>query len=336
MAITIKDIARYAGVSLGTVSKVINNTGNVSDELRLRVEAIIDKLNYRPSALARNIRRNRTDIISLIIPQILNSFYVQVIDLIEKRINASGYTLLLCNSDENLDTELKYLRTFSTMRIAGLLLASAGRNREDQLRVELSSYEALDIPVVLIVRVMETLHFDTVVLNNLNGAYKATRYLIEQGHRRIGIISSSIHTSASRERIDGYLKALEEHELPHDSSLIHVGGWTLDSGYQIVNRLLSQVNPPTAIFVASNVQMLGAIEALKERGIRIPQDIALICFDDTLWSSFSDPPITVVRPDTENLCNEAVDLLFARINGEYAGRPRRRVVATELVIRKSV
>ncbi|RKX73270.1 MAG: LacI family transcriptional regulator, partial [Spirochaetes bacterium] len=331
MAITIKDIARYAGVSLGTVSKVINNTGNVSEELRLRVEAVIEKLDYRPSDLARNIRRNKTNIISLIIPQILNSFYVQVIDLIEKKINDRGYTLLLCNSDENLDTELKYLRTFSTMRIAGLLLASAGLNQQEKLRSELSSYEALDIPVVLIIRAMEGMPFDTVALDNVNGAYKATRYLIENGHKRIGIISSSIHTSASRERIDGYIKALEEYKLPNDSNLIHVGGWSLDSGYQIVNRLLSMANPPTAIFVASNVQMLGAIKALKERGIRIPQDIALICFDDTLWSSFLDPPITVVRPYTETLCEQSIDLLFSRINTEYTGVPRCKVVPTELI-----
>ncbi len=336
MSITIKDIARYAGVSLGTVSKVINNNGNVSEELRLRVEAVIDKLNYRPSALARNIRRNKTNIIGLITPQIVNSFYVQVIDLIEKKINESGYTLLLCNSDENLDTELKYLMTFSTMRIAGLLLASAGRTQENRLRSELSSYLDLDIPVVLIVRAMEALPFDTVVLDNVNGAYKATCFLIENGHRRIGIISSSIHTSASQERIDGYVKALEEHQLLNDSSLIHVGGWTLDSGYQIVNRLLSLADPPTAIFVASNVQMLGAIKALKEHGMRIPQNIALICFDDTLWSSFSDPPITVVRPSTEILCTEAIDLLFSRINGEYTGDPRWKIVPTELIIRNSV
>lgn len=336
MAVTIKDIAKLCGVSLATVSKVLNNKGYVSEELRLRVEAVIDKTNYRPSALARGIRRNTTNIIGLIIPQILNSFYVQVIDLIEKKINEKGYTLLLCNSGENLDTEMKYLKMFSTMRVAGLLLASAGRGQVERLERELSTYLTLKIPVVLIVRDIEKLVFDKVLLDNVNGAYDATRYLIENKHRRIGIISSSVRTSASDERIRGYMKALEECEVPHDSKLIHVGGWTLDSGYQIVNQLLSLANPPTAIFVASNVQLLGALEALKEKGIRIPEDISLICFDDTLWSSFTDPPITVVRPSTETLCMLAIELLYSRMNGIYCGEPRRELVPTELVIRNSV
>ena len=336
MAVTIKDIADYAGVSVGTVSKVLNNQGNVSDKLRLRIESVIEKFNYRPSAMARNIKKNKTDIVSLIIPQILNSFYVQIIDLIEKQVNEKGYTLMLCNSAESFDTELKYLKTFSTMRIAGLILATSGLKHEERVQSELVTFTGLNIPIALIVRSLERHAFDTVVIDNVKGAYQATRCLIRNNHRRIGIISSSVHTSSSQERIRGYMKALEEFQIPHDTSLIHIGGWTLDSGYRLTNQLLSLADPPTAIFVASNVQMIGAIKALKEKKINMPEDMSLICFDDTDWSSFVDPPITVVRPLTRELCQMTTDFLFSRIEGTYLGIPRKQVVPTEIVIRESV
>ena len=336
MAITIKDIAKYAGVSVGTVSKVINNQGNVREDLRLRVESIIEKLNYRPSALARSIKRSRTDTIGLIIPKIMNSFYIQVIELTERIVNKKNYTLFLGNSDEDIETEVRYLRKFSTMRIDGLILASVGKINEAKIQAELSSYSALSIPVVLLVRRLPNIDFDMVMLDNTNGAYKATRYLLDRGHKRIGIISSSIQTSAGQERIDGYMKALEELQIPHDSKLIHFGGLTIEGGYQKTNELLGLDNPPSAIFVASNFQLLGALRALKGKNVNIPDEISLICFDDTEWSSFADPPLTVVKPLTEELCHVATKYLFERIDGEYSGERRRKIIPTELVVRMSV
>jgi len=336
MSITIKDVARLAGVSVGTVSKVINKQGNVREDFRLRVEAIIEKLNYTPSGLARSVKLNRSQIVGLIVPHILNSFYVQVIDMLERELSEQGYTLFLGNSAEDLDTELMYLRNFAEMRIGGLILASTGRIDETRVKNELRIYDHLRIPIVLIVRVLTKLQLDTVALDNYNGAYRATRYLIDQGHRRIAIISSSSHTSASEERINGYITALEEARLPYESDLIHVGGWTLDSGYEATKKLLGSTTRPTGLFMASNIQTLGALRAVKENGIRIPQDISLICFDDTPWSSLMEPPLTVIRPLTRNLCEIATSLLFDRMSGKYDGPPRSHVVPTELVIRGSV
>lgn len=150
------------------------------------------------------------------------------------------------------------------------------------------------------------------------------------------MISSSINTSAGAERIEGYMKALEEFQIPYDRELVHMGGITLDSGYIITDKLLRLPNAPSAIFVGTNFQLLGTLRSLKERDIKIPEDISLICFDDTEWSSFADPPLTVIEPYSEDLCKLAAELLFNRIDGTYSGEGRHRVIPTRLVVRKSV
>lgn len=336
MALTIKDIANYAGVSIGTASKVLNNQGNVREDLRFRVQAVIEKLNYRPSALARGMKIKRTHTIGLIIPKIINTFYVKVIELIEKEVHNRNYTLILGNTEEDLEREISCLQTFSNMRVDGLILASAGRTQEGRIQREISSYRELNIPVVLIVRRLPNTDLDTIELENREGAYQATRYLIENGHRRIGMISSSMNTSAGPERVEGYMKALEESRIPFDRELVHMGGLTLDSGYIITNTLLGLPNPPSAIFVGTNFQLLGTLRSLKEKHITVPEDISLICFDDTEWSSFADPPLTVIEPYSEDLCKMAAQLLFDRIDGTYSGEGRFRVIPTKLVVRESV
>jgi len=336
MTVTIKDIAKYSGVSVGTVSKVLNEQGNVKENLRVRVQAVIDKFNYRPNSLARGMKINKTNTIGLIIPKITNSFYVQIIELIEKEVNERSYTLVLGNTNEDVDREINCLRTFSNMRVDGLILASTGRNQELRIQEEIFSYQSLGIPVVLISRRLPNTHIDTVELENEQGAYTATRYLIENGHRRIGIISSSAQTSAGEERINGYMRALEEYQIPYESALVHMGGLSLDSGNVITNQLMDLPNPPSAIFVGSNFQLFGTLQALKEKAIRIPEDISLICFDDTMWSMFADPPLTVIEPDTVNFSKAAVDLLFDRIEEGFAGEGRNRIFPTNLVVRESV
>ncbi len=336
MSLTIKDIAKFAGVSVGTASKVINNQGNVKENLRIRVMAVVDKFNYRPSSLARGMKINRTKTIGLIIPKISNTFYVKVIELIEKEVNSRNYTLVLGNSSEHIEREINCLRTFSNMRVDGLILASTGLNQANRIQKELSSFQTLDIPIILISRMLPDIDVDTVELENTNGSYQATRYLIENGHRRIGMISSSSHTSAARQRIKGYMMALEEFKLPHESALVHMGGLTSDSGYVIMNQLLSLPKRPTAVFVGSNFQLLGTLRALKEKSIRIPEDMSLICFDDTEWGAFSEPPLTAIEPKTDIFSKKAVDLLFERIDATYLGKSKHIKVSTKLVARKSV
>ena len=335
-SITLKDIARLADVSLGTASNVINSRGNVSNDLRIRVESVIKKIGYRPSAIARSIKQKKTMVIGLIIPKIKNVFYIQVIDSIEKLIQSKGYTLLLGNTDENIETEIGYLQAFARMRVDGLILASSGRKDFSRIMPELLSFSALGIPIILIVRSLFDGQFDTLALDNTGGSCNATRYTLEQGHRRIAIISSAEHTSACQERIAGYLRALKEYDLPADPDLIRISDLRPDCGYILTRELLNLPSPPTALFVASNFPLIGCLKALHELGKRIPEDISIICFDDPDWGPYLNPPLTAIRPDNESLCSKAVCYLFDRITKNYGGVPRTEVVGTELIIRESV
>ncbi|ORC30704.1 hypothetical protein B4O97_17860 [Marispirochaeta aestuarii] len=335
-SLTLKDIAHLAGVSVGTASKVINGVGNVSLERRIRVEAVIEKLGYRPSALARSIKRRKTMVIGLIIPKIKNAFYIQIIDAIEKLVQKKGYTLFLGNSDENLSTEIGYLQTFAALRVDGLILASAGRIDPGKIMRELDTFKSMSIPVVSIVRQLDGSQLDTVLLDNVQGAYEATKHVLEMGHRRIAIISSPEHTSASRERIEGYSRALEEYKLPYTRDMIKVSEAIPESGYRITKEIIGMRNPPTALFVASNYPLIGSLQALRDTGRTIPDDISLICFDDPEWSPYIDPPLTAVHPNTDELCTAAVNTLMERINGDSSGQPVSVRIPTQLIVRKSV
>jgi len=334
--LTIKEIAKFAGVSTGTVSKVINKQGNVKETLRLRVEAVVDKFNFSPSYFARGMKIQRTHTIGLIIPKITNSFYVQVIELIEREANNRNYTIILGNSNEDIEREISCLKTFLNMRVDGLILASTGINEAFRIKEQLSFYEATNIPAGLISRKLPTIVSDIVELQNEEGAYQATCHLLEKGHRRVGLISSSSRTSASQERVTGYMKALEKFRLPCETALVHIGGLTSDSGYEIASRLISLPNPPTAIFVGSNYQLLGTLRAFKDNNVQIPEDISLVCFDDTEWGCFANPPLTAIDPDTASFSKTAIDLLFDRIENNYAGPVRQIKIPTKLIVRESV
>lgn len=336
VSITLKDIAREAGVSLGTASNVINGRDIVSEKLRRRVEDVVERLGYRPSALARSIKRNRSMVIGLIIPKIKNSFYIQIIDMVEKLVQAHGYTFLLGNSDEELDVEVSYLRTFATMRVDGLLLASSGRKDPPRINKELAALKQLGIPIVFIVRFLDSEHGDSVVIDNEGGAYNATLHALDNGHRRVAILSSPIHTSASMERIKGYRRAFLDRGLIPDHFLERIGEESPDSGYLITQELLNLTDRPSLLFVATNYHLIGCLRAVHDAGLQIPSDISVICFDDPEWSPYLNPPLTAVRPDTEALCWTAVNFLLDRIEERYSGGIRCHVVPTSFIQRSSV
>jgi DNA-binding LacI/PurR family transcriptional regulator len=201
---------------------------------------------------------------------------------------------------------------------------------------ELMSIHALGIPIVNIVRSFQDERFDTIAIDNEGGAFRATEYALEQGHRRIAIISSPEHTSACSERIAGYLRALEKYKVSYRKELIRFSDPGPESGYRTTKELCCLPAPPTALFIASNFPLLGSLRALKELGIKAPRDISLICFDDPDWGPYLNPPLTAIRPDTDALCSSAVGYLFDRITNKYDGAARKSVIGTELIIRNSV
>jgi LacI family transcriptional regulator len=326
---TMKEVAKLAGVSVATVSRVLNDKPNVSPELRSRVLQAVEKLSYQRNRVARSLRAKTSLIIGLIISDIQNPFFTSVVRGVEDVAYDHGYTLLLCNSDEDPDKERLYIDIMLAERVAGVIISPVA---------EVDNYSSVllqaGVPVVAMDRRMRDLEVDTVVVNNVEGVYQAVGHLIEQGHRRIGFIGGPTRTTTGRERQEGYQKALAEHGLGLEQGLVKIGDFKQDSGYQMTCELLEMDDPPTAIFTANNLMTLGALNAIHEKRLSIPQEVAIVGFDDMSWAPSLAPPLTAVAQPTYELGRTAADLLLRRIGDPH--RPTEQIcLEADLVVRES-
>ncbi|RMF01550.1 MAG: LacI family transcriptional regulator [Chloroflexi bacterium] len=351
--VSIKDVAQRAGVSTATVSHVINQTRFVRDQTRQRVVEAIEELNYQPSAIARGLATNATQTIGLIISDITNPFFTAVARGVEDELNRHGYHTIFCNTDEDPNREDEYLRLLFAHQIDGLLIAPTGVQSD-----RLTRMAEADIPIVLLDRTTPGLDAPLVQVDNEAGGYYATKYLLELGHRRIGVLRGLETISTQVVRVEGYKRALREAGIPVDDQLIvradpqyHVNQvppralhsnrppvkltnlQMTPSAFEVLNQLLDLPERPTAIFVTNNQMTLGALHALKERGLKCPQDISLISFDDHDWASLFSPPLTVISQPTYHLGKTAAGMLMRLIKGEPAPAPT--TLPVELVIRES-
>jgi DNA-binding LacI/PurR family transcriptional regulator len=268
----------------------------------------MEELGYQPSRVARRLRVKSTQILGLIISDIANPFFTSVVRGIEDVAYANQYSLLLCNSDEDPARESLYVDVLQAERVAGIVISPADENS--------TSCEPLlrnDVPIVAMDRRLRSFDVDTVLVDNVKGAYQATSHLIRLGHRRIGLIGGPTRITTGRERLEGYEKALNEHGLEADQRLIKVGDFKQESGYQRACELLEMDDPPTAIFTANNLMTLGALNAIHEKGLNIPRDVAIVGFDDMPWAPSLDPPLTAVAQPTYELGCTAANLLLQRI-----------------------
>ena len=349
--VRIKDVAKYAGVSTATVSHVINQTRFVSEETRQKVLAAIETLNYQPSAIARGLATNATQTIGLIIADVTNPFFTAVARGVEDEITRHGYHTIFSNTDEDPEREDEYLRLLSARQIDGLIIAPARAHSERLLRMS----EA-NVPIVLIDRAATGVQAPLVRVDNEGGAYRAVKYLIELGHRRIGILMGMETISTHMMRLKGYKRALEEAGLPIDEALIaRTDTWfylppqvdlstspppksltnvqMTPATFDALQHLLDLPHRPTAIFVTNNQMTLGTLHLLKEQKLRCPEDISLISFDDHEWAPLFTPPITVIRQPTYHLGQTAACLLMQLIKGEEVEYPSPLPV--EFIIRES-
>ncbi|ACI18412.1 LacI family DNA-binding transcriptional regulator [Dictyoglomus thermophilum] len=328
---TMKDVARLAGVSISTVSHVINKTRYVEPETREKVYQAIKTLGYRPNILASSLRKRVTNTIGLIISNITNLFYPEVVRGVEDLLAKYNYNLILCNSDEDVEKEKNYIEVLFSRRVDGLIITPS---KSSETRENLDLFREKNIPVVLVDRKIEGLEEDVVLADNIEGTYEAISYLISLGHKRIGIITGPLDTTTGCERLEGYLKALEDKGIKKDDNLIYEGDFKKEGGYKGVEALLNINNPPTAIFTSNNLMALGALKKITELGLKIPQDLSLISFDDMDWFPYFSPPLTAVYQPAYELGETAVKLLFERLK---RGRKKRKEVRlpTKLIIRES-
>ena len=330
--VTVRDVARRAGVSTSTVSHVLNRTRFVSDDLRDRVVAAMRELHYYPNAAARMLSLKRSNALGLIVSDIRNPFFASIARGVEDVAQEHGYTVVLCNSDEDLAKESACLKTLESRQVDGVLLASAGLADEHVSRLVLAGY-----PVVLVDRDLPDLRTPAVLLDNEGAAYSAVRHLIERGHGRIGMLSGRGAISTTTERVAGYERALREAGLELDDRLVISGESTSEGGAAATHALLDLEPPPTAIFSGNNLMSIGALHAIASRGLTVPDDVALVGFDDFPfpWSDAFRPHLTTVAQPTYELGRRAAEMLVHMLTGSNNTAPQRMVLQGKLVIRES-
>ena len=323
---TMRDVANEAGVSTATVSRVLRGFPEVDEIMAQRVREAAERLSYRPNPLGRALRKQRSDIWSVLVSDIENPFFTAVVRGVEDVAIANGTSVWLCNTNEDVAREEAYIRTALEHQVAGVVIASASAGRSD-----LGTLINANIPLVLIDRVAE-LHpeVDSVLVNNEAGANSATEHLVARGYKRIACVAGPLDVSTAEQRVAGYLAALHN---AIDPGSIQRDEYTPEGGHRAATRLLDGADPPDAIFVAAARMAIGVIEAIRERGLRIGADVALVTFDDEPWTSLVTPSITVVRQPTHDLGRLAAEALLrehaARSNEVHACLP------CELVIRES-
>lgn len=333
MAVTIKDIAQHAGVSASTVSRVLNRNSYVSESVRERIEKAMEELHYQPSWAARSLRGKPSFLIGLIIPDILNTYYTSIAKSILENLNRQGYNLIIQISNEDPDLDLAHLRVLYDRKVDGIIhVPVTGGHTSDYVR----EIVAKGMPMIELNRQSESDLLDAVLADNFEGAYVATRYLLSLGHRRIGLICGSPAVNTGKDRINGYKQALEEADVPSDSSLIKIGAFSKQWGAAATLELLALAPPPTAIFSSSNRLLVGTVGALAERRVRVPDDVSLISFDDSEWLDLWQPRVTTVDVAVEEMSMLAVQLLLRRIQeGKPPEKPVTYRLSVKLVERQS-
>jgi LacI family transcriptional regulator len=324
-----RDVSERAGVSKTTVSHVINNTRFVEEETKQRVVQAIAELGYRPSVVARSLTTNRTETVGVIVSDASNYFFAEVLRGIEDVLMPEDYALLVCNTAEILEREAHYLDILMRQRVDGIIAAATSQRWDILTEVEIQH-----IPVVFVDRVFEGLGGPFVGVDNRRGAYLGTSHLIECGHRRIGILAGFQRLSTMRERLDGFRQALQEHDVPLPEEWVVTSILSIEGGYEAMRQLLTLPKRPTAVFINNNLLSLGALMAIKQVGLRCPEDVSVVGFDDHPWAVVSDPPLTVVRQPAQQLGQVAAQILLGLINGEQPPESRT-ILDCELISRQS-
>ncbi|WP_102867102.1 LacI family DNA-binding transcriptional regulator [Pseudovibrio exalbescens] len=327
---TMRDVAKAAGVSIATVSAVINKTTKVSAELTQRVNDAIKEVGYRPNGVARSLKMGATPTIACILPGITNPVFAEMAQTIESEANKKGYAVFVCNALEDNALQDKYLQFASSMRpVGGIIIPAAG----SEIDVEAIQRE-IGVPFVVLDRAAPDTKADSIVVDNYDAAFNAVNYLISLGHKRIGAIASFPHSFTSRDRIRGYRSAMEQSGLD-TTGLVRENCSTVERAQSAVFELMSSQNPPTALFATFDHAGLGIVKALNRLALRMPDEVSVITFDGGAWAEAINPNVTSVRQPATQMGSEAVRLLLERIDATEPMSHRRLMLPTEFIVRGS-
>ena len=328
---TIVEVAKRAGVSIATVSNVIRGTRRVSPKLQERVRAAIRDLDYYPNEIARSLKVKQTRMLGMVLPDITNPFFPEIIRGAEDTAFERGYFLVTANTDEQSSRERRILSALRSYRVDGILLASAPGKDTNHIRNTMRA----GVAIVCLDRSVSGIKMDAVLLDNVRGGQECVRHLIQSGHRRIAIITGSLDLQTGRERLRGYEDALREADIKIDPGLVLEGDFRDASGYRLGKELLSRRARPTAIFVCNGVMTFGVLKAFEELGVQCPNDIALATFDDLAVDRSFHPHLTAVVQPSYEMGARAATILMDRIEGKLTKEPFVVRIAPTLVIRES-
>ncbi len=337
MAISIIDVAKMANVSTATASRVINQKDSnipISEGTKFKVLNAVEKLNYRPNALARGLVTLRTRTIGVVVPNMSTLFFPEVIESIESFARNKDYHIILSMSENNPDEEKECVETFLEKRVDGIIIAPT------QLGVPNVEYfeelQERDIPIVFIDMYLGEVEKDFVIIDNKLGAYEAVEYLIKLGHRRIGHIGGPRELSAVQDRLTGYIKALESYNIEYDDKLVkELPNIKKEAGYQGMKELIEANNPLTAIFAVTDMVAIGALKAIREAGMKVPEDISLVGFDDIELASFLEVPLTTVSQQQHRIGNLAAEIVIERIEKKGENKHHQIILKPKLIVRES-
>lgn len=323
---TLADVAKLAGVSHMTVSRYFNNPTVVSPQTQERVRKAVEELGYMPNEIARSLAKGNTKVISLIITDITNSFFTTLARGVEDEAQKQDYIITLGNTDEDIQIEQRYLSAIASRQVDGVIITPAPGSEHN-----LQLLEDRQIPAVLVDREIPAANFDIVRGDTFKGAQKLVEHLFDQGYEKIAFIGGSARASSLEHRLAGYRETMEHAAIP---PIVHLGDFTQASGKQIVRELIASEELPDALIAANNLVAVGVLSVLREEGFSVPEDVALACFEDLELASTIDPFLTVVRQPSYEIGKTAMTLLLERIRN-YEGPPRKKILPTDLIIRRS-
>ncbi len=326
----IKDVAKEAGVSTATVSAVINDSSFVSPALRNRVQAAIEKLGYVPSQVARNLKRGSSQLISLVVADLANPFYARIVCAAEAAAAAWGYCLVVFNSDEKPEIEKRNLARIRALSCDGMIMVPVGLPTQ----YTKATMKGLP-PTVMFGRTTDQDAYDAVVLDNLEASRNVTNYLLDMGHKKIGTITGSMHLSTAQDRHAGMLEAMAARGLAPEVSHVRSGEFREGTAYSVARDMLSQANPPSALYVANGLMALGVMRAVSDLGLKCPKDISIASTDTITGFGGIRPKLTRAEHPITDMTNEAMRLLIGRITRDLDARPREVVFQAALVLGES-
>lgn len=334
MSVTISDIAKRAKVSPATVSRVLNNSGYVKEETRHRILAAIKEMNYTPSAIARSLSKNENNTIGIIVPDVTNTYFGEIIKGVSEIAEKENLNIILFNTDNYLEKEIRAINLLKEQRIKGIIM-TPGFGEEKFNENYVKTITTLNVPIILVSADIKFTKLNGVFVDSIKGGYDATSLLIKEGHTKIGIMVGLLGSEPVMDRLEGYKKALSESNLTYDEKYIYHGDFKLDKAYELTKKILRQKDAPTALVVCSNMMTMGVIKAIKEENKEIPKDLAIVGFNKIDLLDIVGVNITYMEDCPVELGRASMEMLCDIIRNPENEEVKRLTIAPQMIIQGS-